>query len=66
LADKEVIITAAKIMHEQGQPGSIKISNKELVVYCGKDALHIKKLKPAGKNEMTATSFLSGYGHLLA
>ncbi len=61
LAGKEVIITRCHITSESGEAGQIKVSRKELVVYCGNNALVIDKLKPAGKKEMTAGEFISGY-----
>lgn len=64
LMGKEVIITAAHIVAASGPPGKAEIRNKELLVYCGKEALSIDRLKPAGKKEMTAAAFLAGYGHL--
>lgn len=65
LAGREVVITSAHIMQENGQPGRAVKLNKQLVVYCGKDALVIDRLKPAGKKEMTGQAFLAGYGNLL-
>ena len=65
LANKEVIITAAHILHESGTVGVTEVRGKELIVYCGKNALAIDKLKPAGKNEMPAEAFLAGYGSSL-
>lgn len=65
IAGKEVVITRAYVRSESGKPGDVKVTNKDLIVYCGKDALGISQLKPAGKNEMTAEAFLAGHKHLL-
>ena len=65
LASKDVVITAAHVTEQAGQPGSVSVSNKQITVHCGKNALALDKLKPAGKNEMPASAFLAGYGHLL-
>ncbi len=64
LAGKEIIITKAHIVDRQGKPGNISIENKELFVCCGEDCLSLETLKPAGKNEMSASAFLAGYHQL--
>jgi methionyl-tRNA formyltransferase len=61
LANKDVIITKAHVVSLSGNPGKITLHNKELVIYCGKDALVIDELKPAGKKVMTGQEFLRGY-----
>lgn len=65
LAGRDVVVTEAHIIQEAGKPGMAAKLNKQLVVYCGKDALIIDRLKPAGKKEMTGQAFLAGYGNLL-
>ncbi|MDB5163406.1 MAG: fmt, methionyl-tRNA formyltransferase [Candidatus Saccharibacteria bacterium] len=57
----DVIITAAKVIELTGEPGKPVIQGKKLILPCGKQALQIIKLKPAGKQEMTAEAFLAGY-----
>lgn len=59
----EVIITEAHVGNANGKPGQIKIvaGSGSLIVYCGQGYLRIEKLKPAGKNEMSAKAFLAGY-----
>lgn len=66
LAGKEVLITAAHVANTSGEAGQVKVSGKKLMVYCGNDALVIEKLKPVGKNEMTAQAFIAGYGSRLS
>lgn len=65
LADKEVTITAAHLIDGSGTPGKIEIRDKDLVVYCGDQALAIDRIKPAGKNEMTSEAFIAGHRRLL-
>lgn len=65
LAGKEVIITNARVVPLQGIPGEPYVYKGKLVVFTGKDALEIDRLKPAGKTEMTAKAFLAGYGKKL-
>lgn len=60
-ADKDVVILRAQVIPEAGKPGSIEQRGKQLIVYCGKDALSILILKPAGKKEMPVEAFLAGY-----
>lgn len=61
LFDKEVTITEAIVAEGKGTPGTLHFTKKELLVYCGKGALNIKTLKPAGKKEMDVVAFLAGY-----
>jgi methionyl-tRNA formyltransferase len=65
IAGKEVTLTAAHPIPDTGKVGSIELHGKDLVVFCGEGALVIERLKPAGKNEMTAEAFLAGHKHLL-
>jgi methionyl-tRNA formyltransferase len=65
LAGKNVTVTASHVLEATDTPGTVKVQGKEIVIYCSKDALVIDKLKPAGKNEMTAEAFLAGHKHLL-
>lgn len=65
LAGIDVIITSVSVKNYRGEPGSIEIKDKQIILYCGQGALLVNKLKPAGKSEMTAEAFIAGYGHLL-
>lgn len=65
LGDLDLVITQARVVSRQGEPGVWTIHEKLPLVYCGKDALVIERLKPAGKKEMTGQSFLAGYKHLI-
>ncbi len=57
----EVVITKAHIIELNGDAGKIAVINKELIVYCKQGALVIDALKPSGKPEMQAASFINGY-----
>lgn len=61
---KEVIITKVSIVLRSGRAGTIDVSGKSIVIFCGRDALNIDKLKPSGKNEMSGQEFVMGYGNL--
>ncbi|MCA9332704.1 methionyl-tRNA formyltransferase [Candidatus Saccharibacteria bacterium] len=64
LANKEIIITKAhphKENHMDNKVGEVIIDNGCLAVKCGEGYLCIDMLKPVGKNEMTAKSFLAGH-----
>jgi len=62
LAGKDVSITQAKIYNLSGTPGDIFVAERQnLGVYCGKNALTIERIKPAGKKEMTGQEFTRGY-----
>lgn len=65
LAGKEVAITQASVVDHTGKPGKADVIGKNLIVYCGKDALQIEKLKPAGKPEMTGQAFIAGHKNSL-
>jgi methionyl-tRNA formyltransferase len=62
IAGKEVIIIAAEVDNAEGAAGTTAVRDKALIVFCGQGSLVIKRLKPAGKSEMTAQAFLAGYG----
>ncbi len=59
----DVVIISSKVADKQGlKPGEITIEGKEIIVGCGEStALSLLILKPAGKKEMPASSFLAGY-----
>lgn len=65
LAEKDITILKAHTIDEQGEPGTVVVTGKELMVYCGKDALIVEMLKPAGKREMSSQEFLAGYRRFL-
>ena len=66
LANIDVIITSSKVLNLRGEAGKILLDNKKLVVYCGKGALEIVRLKPTGKKEMDAPAFLAGHSTKLS
>lgn len=61
----DVVITKASVLEmgngrwEMGKPQINE--EKMLIVACGKGSLWIQRLKPAGKPEMDAASFINGY-----
>lgn len=63
--DLDVVITKASVLdigdgiRDIGKPQINE--EKMLIVACGENALKIQKLKPAGKPEMDAASFINGY-----
>lgn len=61
----ELIIKKAHVIKAQGDPGKIEISKKELLVFCGKDALSLEIVQPAGKKEMPIQALLAGYRNRL-
>lgn len=67
LVGKEVIITAAHVVPSNSpddKPGHVEYLGDVglIMVTTGNGTLCIDKLKPAGKNEMPARAFLTGYG----
>lgn len=61
----EAVLTSAHVIDLSGIPGTFEAHNKQLIAYCGRQALVIDTLKPAGKKEMTGQSFLAGYRQYL-
>ena len=66
----ELRIKIIKVAHNPAlinkhQPGYFFSYSGELAVQCGKDALIIKKIQPAGKKPMTGNEFINGYGNKL-
>lgn len=61
IGDKEVVITKAHVVDGVGEPGSVWREGKEFGFYTINGILVIDSLKPAGKGEMPAAAFLTGY-----
>lgn len=61
LADIDVIITKAVVVNNSGKSGDFSIDEGKLFLYCSDKSLEIISIKPAGKSEMTAKSFIAGY-----
>lgn len=67
LAKRDVVITQASVSEAPlAAPGTVTTEGNTLLVACAEEALRIEKLKPAGKQEMTAEGFLAGYKQFLA
>jgi len=57
-----VIVTEATVVQRDAPtPGTLVVDAKHLYMGTGEDWLEITRLKPAGKQEMTAEAFLNGY-----
>lgn len=61
LNDIECIITAADVTDYEGKPGDYQIINGSLVVFSEDKALSVKRIKPAGRKDMSIEEFLRGY-----
>lgn len=57
----DIVVTSAHVIDAIGEPGKTDIVSKRPVIYTGKKALVIDRVKPAGKKEMTGEAFLAGY-----
>lgn len=64
-ANIECTVVRATILEKSGTAGTLFVHEKKLGVFCGKNALIIDLLKPAGKKEMNSQSFLAGYSQRL-
>ncbi len=60
IAGKQVTVIEANVTTEIGHPGSFAAKAGRLILHCAYGALEIKRLKPAGKPEMSAQAFLAG------
>lgn len=65
IAGKDVTITLAHTVPASGSPGQFIRTKKHLIVVTSKNGLCIDRIKPAGKNEMSISAFLVGYGNLI-
>lgn len=61
LLGKDVTITEVKLSKSQIKPGQTEINGKLLFVGTSEGSIEVIRLKPAGKKEMSATDFISGY-----
>lgn len=66
LAGREVILTEVLATDDRGRPGSVSTDRHRLLIHCKNGSLEVVRLKPAGKQEMTASAFLAGYSKLIA
>lgn len=57
---KRVTVTQASVRDQSGAAGTFEQQGKQLIAYCGENALEIQKLKPDGKGEMPIEAFLAG------
>ena len=56
-----VIITKVKISEFEGKAGQIDYDKNSMNIKCSEGSLDIISLKPAGRNDMSISSFISGY-----
>ncbi len=57
----ELVVTQARAVRGVGEPGRrIADAHEPLVVACGRDVVSIRRVKPAGRREMSASEFLRG------
>ena len=61
IGKQQVILHQVDVVKTSGNPGEFESTKKELVVYCGEDALKILRLQPLNKKEMPVEAFLAGY-----
>lgn len=57
----DIIINSVTVDDMPLEPGEIRISKNSMVIGCEDKAISIKRLKPAGKNEMDIKQFIAGY-----
>lgn len=61
LNGSDVTIRKATVVNKSGKSGGYEFDKKNLVIFCGKNALQIEVLQPSNKKEMPITAFLNGY-----
>lgn len=61
IGNHTVIIRECDVVTTSGVAGFYEATKKELIVFCGTDALRITKLQPVNKKEMPVQAFLAGY-----
>ena len=57
-------IFSASVVDLNGEPGEFLLSDKDVIVYAGKDALSLGEVQLEGKRRMTAAEFVRGH-HLI-
>jgi methionyl-tRNA formyltransferase len=62
IAPIEIKIFSTKVVEDAnyGEPGTVKCDHNKMFVACGKGAVEIIELRPAGKKMMTADAYLRG------
>ncbi len=59
---RQVAIEVATTGDEKGKPGEIiGVSEDSIVIGCGTGTIHVDKLKPQGKKQMSGRAFYNGY-----
>lgn len=61
----DIVITKATPVNKKLEINEVMVENNELFLGCRVGTIKIEKLKPAGKQEMDARSFINGYSSLL-
>lgn len=61
LGNTELIIKKASVLPKSAIAGQYEYDKNTLIVFCGKDALSLEIIQPAGKKEMPVKAFLAGY-----
>lgn len=61
IGNQQLIVTAAGVVNTSGKAGEFMSTKKELLVYCGVNALSITRVQPVNKKEMPIQAFLAGY-----
>jgi methionyl-tRNA formyltransferase len=61
LGSTDVVITKSHVEAGKGKPGSLLLERGKLGVHAAKGVLIIDSLIPAGKKDMPAAAFLTGY-----
>lgn len=61
----KLIITEVEIVNGSGKAGKYRLAKSDLIVFCGKGALRLKRVQPVGKKEMSIQAFLAGYKNRL-
>jgi methionyl-tRNA formyltransferase len=59
----DTIVTSCHMAKASGKAGELWLEDKQLGIFTSQNALIVDTLIPAGKKEMSASSFLDGYGH---
>lgn len=61
VGNHQLIIRNADVVKTSGIPGEYTFTKKELIVFCGQDALSLNVVQPVNKKEMPVQAFLAGY-----
>ncbi|PSO44006.1 MAG: methionyl-tRNA formyltransferase [Parcubacteria group bacterium QH_9_35_7] len=60
--DQRLKLHEIKTVEKDLKKGEVKVDNNNLFIGCGKNAISVQEIQPAGKQKMKIQDFINGYG----